>query len=106
MELHNAVINFTLIFASLIETTVHLSFLDIIPLCILGIVNSQLSQKEGKIRHVDEVSFNHCWQVMQLIPSNKPQQFSPRLANPLFADIHSLYLLTYLLTYSMGQSPS
>ena len=48
MELHNAVINFTLIFTTLIETTVPHCFLDIIPLCILGIVNSHLSQEEGK----------------------------------------------------------
>jgi len=65
MELYNAVINFTFIFATLIETIIHRSFLDIIPLCILGIVNSHLSQDEGKIRHVVEVFFNHRWQVMQ-----------------------------------------
>jgi hypothetical protein len=60
MELHNAVINFTSIFITLIQTAVHHCLLDTILLCILWIVNSHHSQEEEKIRHIYEVFFNHC----------------------------------------------
>jgi hypothetical protein len=65
MELHNAVISFTFMFVTLIQTAVRHWLLDFILLRILGIVNSLLSQEEGKIRQVFEVFLNRRWKVMQ-----------------------------------------